>query len=308
MSLTTECMTPADLAAVCGNSNGNGNNDGMFGGNGAWWIIILLLFGWGRNGYGGQNGGGSSGYTAQPIVIDSGRSGGCGCSPCATQADLAAGFNNSAVLSGINGIDSTLCQGFSGINLAINQTARGIDNAICNLGYNIQDGFNGVERGFCGLSREISDCCCDIKGGIKDIAYGNAMNTSAIQRQISDCCCDLEKANMQSRFDAQAYNANTLQAIDRVGDRIIDYMSNEKMQALRDENQSLRLAASQQAQNAFITANQQAQTAELIRRLGADCPQPAYLVNGPTPINFPTNCCGQVQFSNNNCGCGCGNF
>lgn len=33
MSLTTECMTPADLAAVCGNNN---NDDGMFGGNGAW--------------------------------------------------------------------------------------------------------------------------------------------------------------------------------------------------------------------------------------------------------------------------------
>jgi hypothetical protein len=53
--------------------------------------------------------------------------------------------------------------------------------------------------------------------------------------------------NLQSRFDAQAYNCNTLQAIDKLGDRIIDYMSNEKVQALRDENQALRLAASQSA-------------------------------------------------------------
>jgi hypothetical protein len=110
--------------------------------------------------------------------------------------------------------------------------------------------------------------------------------------------------NMQSRFDAQAYNCNTLQAIDKLGDRIIDYMSNEKVQTLRDENQALRLAASQSAQNAFITANQEAQTAELIRRLGLDrqtCPIPAYVVPNP-------NCCYQYNVSPvNSCGCGCGN-
>ena len=97
MSLTTSEMSPADIAAVTGNSN-NGN-DG-WGGNNGWWVIILLLAlgrGFGYGGYGGGNGG----YT-QPIVIDS-NAGVCGCcSPCATQADLAAGFNNSAVLSNLN--------------------------------------------------------------------------------------------------------------------------------------------------------------------------------------------------------------
>ena len=118
MSLTASEMTPADFAAVTGNnSNGWG-----FGGDGAWWIIILLLFGWGGRGYGfGGNGGGGI---------------------PATQADLAAGFNNSAVLSGINGIDSALCQGFNGINTALLQ------------------GFNRVERGFYDVSRQLADCCC----------------------------------------------------------------------------------------------------------------------------------------------------
>ena len=74
MSLTTESMSAADLAAVCGN-NGNRNNDGMFGNDWAW-IIILLLFGWGgRGGYGGFGGGNGGGYN-QPIVIDTGHSGG----------------------------------------------------------------------------------------------------------------------------------------------------------------------------------------------------------------------------------------
>ena len=56
MSLTTSEMTPADIrACTCGN-DGYGNGDGMWG-NGAFWLIVLLLFGWGRNGYGGHGGG-----------------------------------------------------------------------------------------------------------------------------------------------------------------------------------------------------------------------------------------------------------
>ena len=298
MSLTTESMSAADLAAVCGN-NGNRNNDGMFGNDWAW-IIILLLFGWGgRGGYGGF-GGGNGGYN-QPIVIDAGRSGGC-CSPCATQADLAAGFNNSAVLSNLNdlqlgqaGIQQTLCQGFNGVNTAILQGFNGVDNAVCNLGYNVQSGFNG-------LSRQIADCCCDTRGAIKDVGTGVERAGWNLSKQISDCCCDIEKMNMQSRFDAQAYNCNTLQAIDKLGDRIIDHLTQDKIDTLRSENQALKFQASQTAQNAFITANQDAQTAELIRRLGRDVPVPAYVVPNP-------NCCYQYSVQPT-CGCnsGCGSF
>lgn len=321
MSIGVSELSAADIAAITGNNGGN-NNGGDWGANSGWWIIILLLalgrgFGYGGNDGGGQGGGGQT-YT-QPIVIDSGRSGGCGCQPCATVNDLAAGFNNSAVLSNLNdlqlgqaSIQQTLCQGFSGVNQTVNTVGYQLSNGLCNLGYNIQNGFNGIDRsisnlgyhtqdGFNGISRQIADCCCDTRAAIKDVAYGNAMNTSAIQRQISDCCCDLEKANMQNRFDAQAYNANTLQAIDRVGDRIIDYMSKEKMQTLRDENQALRLAASQANQNALFNASQEAQTAELIRRLGRDNPVPAFIVPNP-------NCCYQynVQPVNNCCNTGCG--
>ena len=59
MSLTSDTMTPADIAAVCGNNNRN--NDGMFGNDWAW-IVILLLFGWGGRGFGGFGGfGGGNG-------------------------------------------------------------------------------------------------------------------------------------------------------------------------------------------------------------------------------------------------------
>lgn len=111
------------------------------------------------------------------------------------------------------------------------------------------------------------------------------MNTNQLDRKISDCCCDLEKMNMQNRFDAQAYNCNTLQAIDKLGDRIIDYMSAEKTQALRDENFALRLQASQAKQNAY-----------LVNEL-RPCPIPAYITCNPYAYTNPCNT-----------GCGCGNF
>ena len=40
--MTSEMMTPADLAAVCNGGGGGRNNDGMFGGDGLWGLIIIL--------------------------------------------------------------------------------------------------------------------------------------------------------------------------------------------------------------------------------------------------------------------------
>lgn len=88
---------------------------------------------------------------------------------------------------------------------------------------------------------------------------------------------------------------------------ILDFLTNDKISTLQAENQTLKFQASQTAQNAFITANQEAQTAELIRRLGADCPVNAYVVQPPTPVTFPTNCCGQFSgYNNNSCNSCCG--
>ena len=127
------------------------------------------------------------------------------------------------------------------------------------------------------------------------------MNTNAIQSQIASCCCDIEKSNMQNRFDAQTYNCNTLQAIDKLGDRIIDFMTQDKIATLTAENQGLKFAASQAAQNAFITANQEAQTAEIVRRLETPCPIPAYVVPNPnccydTRVSFGGGCCACASF------------
>ena len=251
--------------AVGRDTNGNCNNgygNGMFGNDWAW-IIILLLFGWGRNGFGGYGGGyGNS----------------CGSVPCATQADVRSAVDQQTLISKIDQQTYGIADAFTAINNTLNNNFRGIDNAICTLGYQGAQHANN-------LSAQMADCCCGIKGEIKDVAYANAMNTNQLDRRISDFCCETEKMNMQNRFDAQAYNCNTLQAIDKLGDRIIDYMSAEKTQALRDENFALRLQASQAKQNAY-----------LVNEL-RPCPIPAYITCNPYAYTNPCNT-----------GCGCGNF
>ena len=254
MSLTTSEMTPADIrACTCGN-DGYGNGNGMWG-DGAWWIIILLLFGWGRNGFGGGYGG--NGGVGENYI-------------------LATDF--ATIERKLDGINNGICDATFQLTNTLNSNFRNVDNAICTLGYQALQNTNAIQT-------QLANCCCDIQGGIKDIAYGNAMGVNQLDRRISDCCCDLEKMNMQNRFDAQAYNCNTLQAIDKVGDRIIDYLANEKTQALRDENFALRLQASQAKQNAY-----------LVNEL-RPCPIPAYITCNPYAYTNPCNT-----------GCGCGSY
>ena len=257
----TSQLSAADVAAVTRNND----NGGMFG-NDAWWIIILLLFGYGR-GFGGYGGGyGNS----------------CGCTPCATQADVRSAVDQQTLISKIDQQTYGIADTFTALNNTLNNNFRGIDNAICTLGYQGAQHANN-------LSAQLADCCCKTQTNIERNTNQGILNTNAIQQQISSCCCDLEKMNMQNRFDAQAYNCNTLQAIDKVGDRIIDYLANEKTQALRDENFALRLAASQAQQNEA-----------LLNKL-SPCPSPAYVVPNP-------NCCYNANVTYSNCGCGCGSF
>ena len=241
-------------------TNGGGNNgNGMFGNDWAW-IVILLLFGWGRNGFGGNGGGGFGGFGGNIC---------CG-SPCATQADVRAAVDQQTLISKLDQQTYGLADSTYALNNTINGNFRTLDGAICNLGYQALQNTNALQS-------QIADCCCDVKGAIKDVAYGNERNSWTISKQISDCCCDLEKMNMQNRFDAQAYNCNTLQAIDASTDRILKYLADEKTQALRDENMALRLAASQAKQNQY-----------LINEL-RPCPIPAYITCNPYAYTSPCN-------------------
>ena len=195
--------------------------------------------------------------------------------PCATQADVRAAVDQQTLISKLDQQTYGLADSTYALNNTITNGFHGVDNAICTLGYQTQSGFNA-------LGHQISDCCCQtqrlIERGFADTNYNMATQACDTRRAIQD---------------------STRQ--------ILDFLTTDKIASLQAENQSLKFKASQAEQNAFITANQQAQTAELIRRLGADCPVNAYVVQPPTPVTFPVNCCGQFNGYGygNSCGCGC---
>lgn len=281
---STSGYSLSDIAAVTGGNRGNGGFGDGFGENG-WWIILLFLFtGWGRNGWGNGGSEGGSGYVINPYFY------GFGSGACATKDDVRAAIDQQTLISKLDGQTYGLSDSTYALSNAITSGFHGVDNAICTLGYQNQAGFTA-------LGNQLASCCCDTRAAIADVKTQGVMNTNLLSSQLASCCCDLEKASMEDRFAAQTYNCNTLQAIDKLGDRIIDFMTQDKIASLTAENQSLKFAASQAAQNAFITANQDAQTAELIRRLQTPCPIPAYVVPNP-------NCCYDYQVTRNY---GCGN-
>lgn len=202
--------------------------------------------------------------------------GGVGLNGALTRAELYDGFAIQNIDSAVRGVQQGICDSTYTLNNSIMSGFHGVDNAICTLGYQTQQGFNT-------LGYQMKDCCCET------------------QRLIERGFCDLGNSICNSTRDIiDSQNSGTR--------AILDYLTNEKIDSLRAENQNLRLQASQSAQNAFISANQEAQTAELIRRLGKDNPVPAYVVPNP-------NCCygnplgigygygygGQTG----GCGCGC---
>ena len=227
-------------------------------------------------------GGGSGGWLGILLLIAllggglgfggfGGFGGGAGFQGMATRADINEGFALNNITSGITAIQQGICD-----------ATYALTGAITN-------GFHGVDRGFCDLSHQLSDCCCENRAAIAQVRYDMATQACDTRNLIQNTTRDL--------MDNQ--NANTR--------AILDFLTTDKISTLTAENQALKFQASQAAQNAFITANQDAQTATLLRRLGADCPTPAYLVQPPTPINFPLNGCGQVQFGYGG-GCGCNQY
>ena len=252
MSIGVSEASLSDIAAVTNRNDGYGN--GMFGNEWAW-IVILLLFGWGGRGFGGFGGGYGAGA-------------GCG-APCATQADVRSAVDQQTLISKLDQQTYGLADSTYALNNAITNGFHGVDNAICNLGYNVPSGFNG-------LSAQMAQCCCDTRAAISDVKYTIANEGCDTRHAIYNSTRDIiDNANANSRA-------------------ILDFLTQDKIATLTAENQSLKFQASQTAQNAFITANQEAQTAELIRRLGRDCPVPAYVVPNP-------NCC--YQYAQPACGC-----
>lgn len=291
---------------------------GMGGGMSGWgndWIalaILAMIFGGNGFGFGGWGGGLGMMEMFLPFMFGgfNGFGGWGGNGSGSVQGEIQRGFDNQSVLNKLNGIEQGICSlGYdnlaqiNNLGMAVANGFHGVDNAICNLGYTTQQGFNATQvamlQGQNALQAQIAQCCCDSRVG-----------QMQIQNQMqADTCAITNQANVNTRDIIESNNAGFR--------AILDKMCQQELAAkdatIAAQNQKifgLELSASQAAQNAYITANQSAQTAELIRRLGADCPVNAVVVQPNTPVTFPTNCCGGVNYTgygngyNNGCGCG----
>ena len=242
------------------NSNGmvmpvtpmNGYGSGMgFGGDGAWWLLVLFLFAFNGNGFGFGN--------RQPGAVD---------------ADVQRGFDQSAVMGGINGLTTAVSNGFA--NAEVSR---------CNGQTNILQAMNSNQAATTAamnsLAMGLQNCCCENRASVADLKYTVATENCADRQALSDGIRDILSA---TQAQTQA---------------ILDKMCQQEIDALKTQNANLQtqvnlanLAASQNAQTSRILADNAAQTAALEQYLNP-APIPAYVVQNP-------NCCGSYF---NGCGC-----
>ena len=231
----------SDIAAISGKGNDGWGADG-----GAWWIIILLLAfsGWGNGngGFGGANGTSTREEIAYGFDMNGIENGIRG-----IQQGLCDGFYalNTGMLIGFNGVQNTMCQGFSGINDAITQSTIADMQSDFNIQGAINNNTNTITSQLTRMAADNAACCC------------------ATQREIEKGFCDLGYALATQACDTRRAVADSTR-------EIMDFLTQDKIATLTAENQSLKFAASQQAQNAY-----------LLNELGNKAPVPAYIVANP---------------------------
>ena len=277
----TDNLSVADVMALQNRDNCCYNNgNGSFGnwGDGGWifLLFILLIAGRGWGGYGGF-GGGFGGYGIGANTP--------GFQGYATRADINEEFAFNGLERNVQGIQQGICDSTYALNNAITSGFHGVDSSLCS-------GFNGVNNNISNLGYNLQNCCCQTQRAIDGVRYDMAAQASGIQNSIQNVRYDMATQDCATRNLIQSSTRDITDNANANTRAILDFLTQDKIASLTAENQSLKLQASQSAQNAFITANQSAQTAELIRRLGADCPVNAYVVQPPTPVTFPTNSCG----------------
>ena len=186
--------------------------------------------------------------------------------PCATQADVRAAVDQQTLISKLDQQTYGLADSTFALNNTIVNGFHGVDNAICTLGYQNQQGFNE-------LAHQISDCCCATKESIQGVNYNLATQTSALQNTMCN--------NTRDIIDNQNANSRA----------IIDFLVNDKMASLQAENQNLKLAASQAAQNQYLVSELR------------PCAKPAYITCSPYQSAYGFGLNNNGYGCNTGCGC-----
>lgn len=179
------------------------------------------------------------------------------CGTPATQADLANGF-------------------------AQNTIQRGIDDIILGQAQAI----NYNNQGFAGLNSVINSGFAGVNNAICTLGYQNAQLVNGLSRELGDCCCATQRAIDSVKLENERNTCSIINAANANTRAILDFLTTEKISALQAENSGLKAQISNDRQSAFI-----------IDALAPKCPQPAYVVQPPQQVTFPTNCCGNVAYA-----------
>lgn len=181
------------------------------------------------------------------------------------------GFDQSAVMGALTGINSAISNGFAdGAVAQCNQTAS-------------------MLQGFSGLQMQMSNVGSNLT---------NVMMQNEMARQ--QCCCDTKQAIADLKYTIATEACSDRAAVSAGVQTIIDKINQQELENLKAQNANLQtqinmqnLAASQATQTAQLVADNNAQTAALINRI-APYPVPSYTVSNPY-VNCgcnQNNCCG----------------
>jgi len=239
----------ADIAAVMRN-NGGGLG---WGGDGAWWLLILFLF--------AMNGGwGGNASMAHPTIIGQ-----------STNNDIQRGFDQSAVMGSLSGIQSQMSTGFANAEVS---RCNGQQNLLQTMNNNQA----AVNAALNALAMSLQNCCCENRAATADLKYTVATEACADRATVKDALNDLK-----------TFTANGFQSInDKLCQLELDGIKQRNADLL-SENNALKFAQSQAQQDAFI----QNAINTAVNRVNP-APIPAYTVQNP-------NCCSSLF--NNGCGC-----
>ena len=213
---------------------------GGFGGDGAWWIIILFLFvfcGWGGNGWGnnGNSGGVVDGYV------------------------LTSDFAN--VERKIDSVNQGLCDGFYQQAQLVNGTNMAMANGFAQAELSRSNQQAALMQQLNAMQMQAADCCCENRAAIAQVRYDMATQACDTRNTVQNATRDIIDANNQNSR------------------AILDFLTQSKLSDLQAENQGLKLAASQAAQNSYLVSQLR------------PSPIPAYTVQNPYCCN-QFACCG----------------
>ncbi len=285
-------LDPNLVAALMNNNRGYG--DGF--GNSAWWIIILLIFGWG--GFGNGFGGGFGGR-----------------GPAQGLADLGNLVNNDAgrdlIMQAIQGNATAISQLASTVHCDQNALMGAIQNLstqLCNLGLGQKDLQFAVQNGQQAILSKLCDCCCNLRQQIADfrgdIALQMCNQTGQLTNSINFVNSSVERGFAAEAYERQAQTCHLENVINNGFAQIKQREDAREIQNLRDQLQACRLSDSQAAQTQAII--NQLQPVAKPAYITCSPYQAAWPYNGFPYGNFPYGNNGCCCNNNNSCGgCGC---